>query len=71
MEDTFFKNDAKQIVDMAFNNKLFKEELTRDDFNAFEDLIQFLLQTRFESYKKIHSLVNSIDNKDIKKEIKL
>ena len=36
---------------MIANNKLFKDELTRDDFNAFEDLIRFLLQSRFETYK--------------------
>ena len=63
MEEIFFKNDAKQIVDMAFNNKLFKDELTRDDFNGFEDLIQFLLQNRFESYQRVEKLMKSIDEK--------
>lgn len=62
MEDKIFKADAKQIVDMAFNNKLFKDELTRDDFNGFEELIQFLLQSRFESYKKVEQLMQRIEN---------
>ena len=66
MEDKIFKADAKQLVDMAFNNKLFKDELTRDDFNAFEDLIQFLLQSRFESYQRVEKLMKSIDGREKK-----
>jgi hypothetical protein len=38
MDDKIFKQDAKSIVDLAFNNKLFKEEITRDDMNTFEEL---------------------------------
>lgn len=60
MEDKIFKNDAKSITDMAFNNKLFKDELTRDDFNAFEDLIEYLLRTRYESYIRINKLTERI-----------
>lgn len=63
MENTIFKADAKQLVDMAFNNKLFKEELTRDDFNAFEDLIHFLLQSRFEGYQRVEKLMRSIEDR--------
>lgn len=66
MEDKIFKADAKQIVDMAFDNKLFKNELTRDDFNAFEDLIQFLLQSRFESYQRVDKLMKSIEGREKK-----
>jgi hypothetical protein len=66
MEDKIFKADAKQLVDMAFNNKLFKDELTRDDFNAFEDLIQFLLQSRFESYQRVEKLMKSIEGREKK-----
>lgn len=63
MEDKIFRADAKTIVDMAFNNKLFKEELTRDDFNAFEDLIHFLLQSRFDSYVRITDLMDKIEKR--------
>jgi len=66
MEDKIFKADAKQIVDMAFNNKFFKDELTRDDFNAFEEFILFLLQSRFESYVKLEKLMSRIDAKNNK-----
>ena len=61
MEDKIFKADAKQIVDMVFNHKLFKDHITRDDMNGFEDLIQFLLQSRFESYQRIEKLMQRIE----------
>jgi len=63
MVDTMFKSDAKQITDLAFDNKLFREDLTRDDFNAFEDLITFLLQSRFESYQKLTAITDRIENR--------
>ena len=60
MEDKIFQADAKKIVDMAFDARLFKDQLTRDDFNAFEDLITFLLQSRFESYKRLDKMLESV-----------
>ena len=45
MDDKVFKNDAKNIVDVAFDNRLFKDDLTRDDFNSFEDLLCFICHT--------------------------
>ena len=60
MEDKIFKQDAKQIVDLAFNKKLFKNEITRDDMNAFEELINFLLSSRYESYKRAEKLLESL-----------
>lgn len=63
MEEKIFKADARQIVDMAFDNKLFRDDLTRDDFNSFEELLGFLLQTRFESYQRVEKLLNRIDDR--------
>lgn len=57
MEDKIFRQDAKSMVDAAFDSRLFRDEVTRDDMNKFEDLICFLLQSRFESYKKIEALM--------------
>ncbi len=56
-----FGKDAKQIVDMCFNNKLFKDEITRDDMNNFEELISFLLQSKFNMYVKCEELLASLD----------
>lgn len=57
MDEKMFKNDAKQIVDIMFDTKLLKEDVTRDGMNGFEDLIQFLLQSKFESYQKINDFM--------------
>ena len=60
MDEKIFKQDAKQIVDLAFDTKLFKDEVTRDNMNSFEDLIGFLLKSRYESYKRAEALFASI-----------
>ncbi len=65
MEDKIFKNDAKSIVDMCFDTKIFKEHVTRDDMSALEEHISYLLQSRFEGYKKMDALMEKI-NKDKK-----
>lgn len=56
MEDKIFKADAKQIVDLCFDTKFFDDRITRDHMNEFENLITYLLQSRFESYKKSSAL---------------
>ena len=60
MDEKIFKQDAKQIVDLAFNEKLFKDEITRDDMNSFEELINFLLSSRYASYKRAEKLFGSL-----------
>ena len=60
MDEKIFKQDAKQIVDLAFNEKLFKDDITRDDMNSFEELINFLLSSRYESYKRAEKLFGSL-----------
>jgi len=65
MEEHIFKMDAKTIVDLAFDNKLFKDHITRDDFNAFEDLISFMLQSRFESYKKLEDILGKVGKREV------
>ena len=60
MNDKIFKQDAKTIVDLAFDSKLFKDLVTRDNMNTFEDLIEYMLSSRFESYKKVEKLLESV-----------
>lgn len=66
MDEKMFKNDAKQIVDIMFDTKLLKEDVTRDGMNAFEDLIQFLLQSKLDSYQKIDNFLKSSNKQEIK-----
>lgn len=60
MEKKIFQNDAKQMVDMMFETKLLREDITRDLMSTFEDLIQFLLESRYDSYVKIEKVLKSI-----------
>ena len=60
MENTIFKQDAKTIVDLAFDSNLFKDSVTRDNMNTFEDLIEYMLSSRFESYKKTEKLLKDL-----------
>ena len=61
MVQRIFKTDAKQIVDLVFDAKLFRDDLTRDNLNSIEELIQFMMQSRFESYQRAQNLLKSIE----------
>ena len=61
MEKNYFKQDAKQIVDMLFDNKIFREDVTRDDLNAVENHINFLLDSKFDSHLRLEKLVKKIE----------
>ena len=61
MEDKYFKTDAKSIVDMLFDTKVFKDDLTRDDLNHLEEFVWYLLQSKFDSYVKVTKLMDSVN----------
>ena len=61
MEKTRFKQDAKQITDMLFDKRLFVDSLTRDEMNAFEDLIEFIINSKFESHLRCEKLLESLE----------
>ncbi len=63
MSELNFKTDAKQIVDMLFNAKVFNEKLTRDDFTKIEDWIDYCMSSRFESVKKVEKIQAMIDSR--------
>ena len=59
----YFKQDAKSIVDMCFDSKIFRSDLTRDDMNEIENLISCLLQSRFDNHIRINKLLERIKSK--------
>lgn len=61
-KDKIFKYDAKMIVDTIFDNKLFKDHLTRDDMTALEDLICICMGSKFESHFRLVELCEKINN---------
>lgn len=60
MDERIFKSDAKSLVDMMFNIKLFKDDVTRDSMNEMEDFINYLLSSRYDTYVKFHKISERI-----------
>jgi hypothetical protein len=60
MTDQIFKADAKQLVDMLFDNKLFVERITRDDMASVEELLSFMMQSKYDSYVMARGLLDRI-----------
>jgi len=61
MNEDYFKVDAKQLVDMLFDTKMFREDVTRDDLNAVEEFIGFTLQSKFDLHMRVSKLAERID----------
>lgn len=63
MNEPLFKQDSKTIVDTLFDIKVFKDNITRDDMDNVEELIRFMLQSRFESYQKASEILKRLETK--------
>lgn len=61
--ENVFKTDAKSIVDMLFDTKCFREDITRDSMNNLEEFIQFCMKSRHDSHILCTDLMNKINNK--------
>ena len=60
MSETYFKNDAKQIIDILFDNKIFIPTLTRDELNLTEEFIAYSMQSRFDNHLRAEKLFSKI-----------
>jgi len=60
MTENLFRQDSKQIVDMMFDLKLLKDSITRNQMSEFEDLIQFILQSKHDTYIKGYELLKKL-----------
>lgn len=47
--ESYYQSEAKQIIDVMFEAKIFKPETTRDDMNDYEDLLAYLFQAHARS----------------------
>jgi len=65
-EEKKFKADAKSLVDMFFIKGYFSESITRDDMVAVEELVQFLLVSKFKMYVKTHELTERLKKQEKK-----
>jgi len=62
MENPFFKQEAKMIVDMLFETKCFKEDITRDHMNETEAFISEMMDTRYRTHLKLKNLTEKINS---------
>lgn len=56
-----FKTDAKGVVDLLFDAKLFREHITRDKMNDVEEYINFLLTTRYKAQSRAEKFAEEMD----------
>lgn len=67
LREDSIQRDAKYIVDTLFDAKVFKDILTRDDFNDVEGLISLLIRNQLHNHlvvDKFFEEMNSKYNKD-------
>ena len=59
-----FKQDAKSIVDTLFETKIFRDDLTRDELNSIEEMLDYLLSSRYDSILRAEKLFKQINDKN-------
>lgn len=57
------RNNAKSIIDTLFDKKLLREDVTRDQMNTLEDLLDFMMESSVKSWCLTESLLKSLKNK--------
>ena len=56
-----FKTDAKSIVDMLFDTKCFREDITRDSLDGVEEFISYAMESKFDMRQRAKELFDKID----------
>lgn len=51
--EPYYNMRAKEVIDVMFDAKIFKETITRDDMNGFQELIGYLLQSDARTSQKM------------------
>lgn len=51
--EKYYQNQAKGIIDLMFDTKIFKESVTRDDMNGYEDLLAYMFQAQAKTARKM------------------
>ena len=59
-----FKQDAKSITDTLFETKIFRDDLTRDELNSIEEMLDYLLSSRYDSILRAEKLFKQINDKN-------
>lgn len=59
----FFQKNAKKFIDSMFEAGVFNDKMTRDDFNGYEDLLAFFIQSQCKSHYKMVEFSYKFKNK--------
>lgn len=60
-ENEIFQQDAKSIVNMLFEGKIFRDGITRDDMNFIQNYIEQSLESRFQLYLSGQKFLKTIE----------
>lgn len=56
-------NQAKSIIDILFDGKMLREDVTRDQMNVLEKLLDDMIEMSIESVIKSEKLIQSLNKK--------
>lgn len=54
------RNNAKSIIDTLFDKKLLREDVTRDQMNVLEDLLDYMMESSVKSWCLTENLLKSL-----------
>lgn len=57
------RNNAKSIIDTLFDKKMLREDVTRDQMNVLEDLLDFMMESSVKSWCLTQNLLKSFKGK--------
>lgn len=55
------KHSAKVIIDTIFDASLFREDITRDQMNAIEGLVDLMMESYAKSWTSSQKFIKSIE----------
>tara|TARA_R100001086_G_scaffold91296_1_gene45185 strand:- start:761 stop:973 length:213 start_codon:yes stop_codon:yes gene_type:complete len=58
--------EAKTLVNLMFDNKLFRNDLTRDDLNSIEEYLDYSLNSRLKTHVEFSDLFKKLKEKNNK-----
>lgn len=53
LTDPFYQGEAKQLVDMMFDNSVFNPKMSRDDLQGVENLFAYYLDSNAKTARKV------------------
>lgn len=51
--EPYYQTEAKRFTDSMFDARVFSQKMTRDDMQAYEDLLAYYMQSHAYSAQKI------------------